>query len=100
MSSTVKNWYVYFLRCSDNSVYCGITNNLDRRLKDHNHSPRGSKYTRSRRPVFLVWFVEVSSRSEALKMEYRLKKLSKEKKEKIIELNSSFYDVINFDSRS
>lgn len=48
-----SDWTLYLVRCSDNSLYCGITNDLINRLKDHN-SGKGAKYTRSRRPVVLV----------------------------------------------
>ncbi len=76
-------WFVYLARCSDDSLYCGITNNLEKRFKAHN-SGKGSKYTRSRLPVRLVWKTEVGSKSEALKKEYRVKKLSKPLKELLV----------------
>jgi len=76
-------WFVYLARCSDNSLYCGITNNLEKRFKAHN-SGKGSKYTRSRLPVKLVWKTEVGSKSEALKKEHSVKKLSKSLKELLV----------------
>ena len=69
-----KIWVVYLVRCADNSLYCGITNDLDSRLRDHN-SGKGAKYTRSRRPVELVDVGPQMSKSEALKLEYRIKRL-------------------------
>ena len=82
MSST---WYVYFLRCSDNSLYAGITTDLSRRLNEHNHSNKlGAKYTRVRRPVRLVYKEEFCSRSEATRKECQLKKLSKAQKERLV----------------
>ncbi len=80
-------WFVYIVRCSDNSLYCGTTVDLSRRIKEHNASSRGAKYTRSRRPVKLVWSMEVLNRSEALKLELKVKKLSKKKKELLVESN-------------
>ncbi|WP_311516565.1 GIY-YIG nuclease family protein [uncultured Anaerococcus sp.] len=77
------NHYVYILRCSDNSLYTGYTTNLDRRLVVHN-SGKGAKYTRSRLPVRLVYYEEVSTRSEGLKLERSIKKLTKEKKEDLV----------------
>ena len=74
-----KIWLVYLVRCSDNALYCGITNDLNSRLMDHN-SGRGAKYTRSRRPVELVGVSPEMTKSEALKLEYRIKKLPAEKK--------------------
>ncbi len=76
-------WYVYLLRCSDNSLYCGITNNLPRRLKTHNLG-KGAKYTRSRLPVRLVWQEKHNSKSSALKKEIKVKKKSKREKEKLV----------------
>lgn len=73
-------WYVYIVECSDNSYYCGVTTDLDRRLLEHNTSKRGAKYTRSRRPVKLLWSCEKQNRSEAQKEEYRIKKLTKDQK--------------------
>lgn len=75
--------YVYILRCSDNSLYTGYTTNLDRRLVVHN-SGKGAKYTRSRLPVRLVYYEEVSTRSDGLKLERSIKKLTKEKKEDLV----------------
>lgn len=83
-------WYLYVLRCSDQSLYTGVTTDLDRRLKEHNETKRGAKYTRTRRPVELVWTKEYKSRSEAQKAEYSFKKLfHKEKWEVINEDRSS-----------
>jgi putative endonuclease len=77
------SWYVYFLRCSDNSLYCGITTDLDRRLEAHS-AGTGARYTRSRLPVHLVWFSETPDKSEALKEEYRVKRLRKDEKELLV----------------
>lgn len=76
-----KNWTVYLLECSDKTLYCGITNNIDNRLKQHRGElPGGAKYTRSRTPLKLVFQEQSSSRSEALKRELVIKKLSKSSK--------------------
>lgn len=75
--------YVYMLRCSDDSLYTGWCRNLDQRLKTHN-SGKGAKYTRSRLPVRLVFFEEIDDKSQALKEEIRIKKLSKKKKEELV----------------
>lgn len=80
----VKPWSLYVLRCCDASFYTGITNNLDRRLTVHN-SGKGAKYTRARLPVEIVASLEVGTRSTALKLEYRFKKLSRAKKKVYIE---------------
>ncbi len=65
-------WVVYLIRCSDESLYCGITNDLKNRLIAHN-SGRGAKYTRSRRPFELVGASSAMTKSDALKLEYRVK---------------------------
>lgn len=75
--------YVYILRCIDNSLYTGWCKDLDKRVKLHN-SGKGAKYTRSHRPCKLVYFEEISVKSEALKREIAIKKLSKQKKEDLV----------------
>lgn len=74
-------WYVYILECSDEkkSLYVGISNNLERRIKAHN-SGNGAKFTRGRLPVTLLKSFKVDGKSQALKLEYKLKKLTREKK--------------------
>ena len=74
-----KNWVAYLVRCSDKSLYCGISNDLKNRLVEHN-SGKGAKYTRSRRPVELVGVSSGLTKSEALKLEYRIKQLPADRK--------------------
>ena len=69
-----KKWVVYLVRCSDTSLYCGISSDLNSRLIEHN-SGRGAKYTRSRRPVELIAVSSELTKSDALKLEYRIKQL-------------------------
>lgn len=75
----MAEWYVYLLRCADETLYCGITNDLDRRLACHN-AGKASKYTRVRTPVRLVASAAVGSKSEALKLEIRIKRLRRDAK--------------------
>lgn len=78
-------YYVYLLRCADNSLYCGITTNLEKRLNDHNSDRgRGAKYLRAKRPVVIVYSEPQPSRSAALKREAVIKSWPKEQKEKLI----------------
>ena len=78
------DWYVYLLRCSDDTLYTGITKNVVRRLRQHNGElAGGAKYTRAKRPVELVWSDRCASRSEACKREALLKKLSRSQKLKL-----------------
>ena len=74
---------VYMLRCRDGSLYTGWTNDLERRLKAHNEGS-GSKYTRSRLPVELVWVEECESKEQAMSREWHIKKLSREEKLRLI----------------
>jgi len=76
-------WYVYIVECSDNTYYTGITNNIEKRVSKHN-SGKGAKYTRNRTPVKLLWSVQSENRSEASKLEYKIKKLKRVDKEKLI----------------
>ena len=76
--------YVYLLRCSDNSIYCGWTTDLNARLAAHN-SGHGAKYTRSRLPVELVYYEEYEDKTEALSREWHIKRLSREEKLRLIE---------------
>jgi putative endonuclease len=73
-------YYVYLLICSDNTFYCGITTDVIRRIKEHNSSPLGAKYTKGRRPVTLVYSKRCTTRSEAQKEEAKIKKLTRTEK--------------------
>ncbi len=77
-------WSVYILECSDKTLYTGITKNLKRRLKEHNTSSKGAKYTRGRRPVKLKYSCKMKNKRAALKEEYRIKQLSRKEKLKIV----------------
>ena len=78
-------WYIYVVVCCDNSFYCGITTNLERRLKQHNGETKGgAKYTRGRRPCRFVYIKKAPDRSDASKKEYNFKQLSRKKKEMFI----------------
>jgi putative endonuclease len=73
-------YYLYIVKCADKTLYTGITIDLPRRIKEHNSTRRGAKYTRSRRPVKLVYSKKFRNRSLASKTEYKIKKLSRQKK--------------------
>lgn len=83
MVEKMKN-YVYILECSDGTLYTGWTNDLEKRVKKHNLG-EGAKYTRGRTPCRLVYFEEFETKIEATKREYAIKKLSKDKKIKLIQ---------------
>ena len=75
--------YTYILKCSDGTYYCGWTNDLDKRLKAHN-SGTGSRYTRTRLPVVLVYYEEFSEKEAAMSREWHIKRLSRAEKEELI----------------
>ena len=77
-------WHVYILECSDQTFYIGITTDLERRVEEHNTSPKAAKYTRGRRPVRLVYSCPTEDKSSALQEEYRLKQLSRQEKIELI----------------
>lgn len=79
-------YYVYLLKCCDNSLYCGCTNDLEKRLKAHN-SGTGAKYTKPRRPVVLAYFEETNTKSDALRREAAIKKLTRQEKLELIKKN-------------
>jgi len=81
--SRSSRWLVYLLRCSDGSLYCGITNDLPKRLKAH-AAGKASRYTRSRLPVRLAYTETKRSKSAALKREAAIKKLSRPQKDRLV----------------
>lgn len=88
MDSGNHDHFVYILRCSDNSLYCGQTTDLKRRVDEHNNNKlKSAKYLRAKKPVRLVYSEKHSSLSEALKREYEIKQMSKTKKEEMIKKN-------------
>lgn len=77
--------YTYMLECKDGTFYTGWTNNLEKRLKDHNEG-RGAKYTKARRPVTLVYQECYETKQEAMRREYEIKQLSRKEKLNLIEI--------------
>lgn len=82
----MKDWYVYIVKCSDGSLYTGITVDRVRRVIEHNESKKGAKYTRTRRPVVLVYSETLKDRSSASKREIAIKKLNRIDKLKLCKL--------------
>ena len=85
---TKNKFFVYLLRCCDGTLYCGITNDLERRLRTHN-AGKGSRYTRARLPVLLAYAERAKSKSAALKREYKIKSYSRARKEKLVNASSA-----------
>ncbi|AZL86721.1 GIY-YIG nuclease family protein [Aliivibrio salmonicida] len=83
MKTTDSPWFIYLIRTKLNTLYCGITNNIDRRFLAHQQG-KGAKYLKGKGPLQLVWSYEVENKSLALKYEYRIKKLTKTSKEALV----------------
>lgn len=79
----MSQWFIYIVECSDGTYYCGITNDIDKRMRKHN-TGRGAKYTRSRLPVFLLYSEQVETKSLALKREYEIKRMKRKQKESLV----------------
>ncbi|MFA6550953.1 MAG: GIY-YIG nuclease family protein [Patescibacteria group bacterium] len=80
-------WHIYILQCKDKTFYTGITTDLKRRVKEHNTSTLGAKYTRGRRPVKLVYTKTLKNKSAALKEELRIKQLTRAEKLQFLSFN-------------
>lgn len=84
MENKSTKYYTYILLCADGTYYCGITNDLEKRIYTHNNSLSGARYTKSRRPVTLKYFELFEDKSSALKREIAIKKLTRIEKEELI----------------
>ena len=83
-----KTWFLYVLKCGDGTLYTGITNDMQRRLRQHNDGS-ASRYTRSRLPVKLVYQESCRGRSQALKKEFAVKALSRKEKQAYIRMQNA-----------
>lgn len=79
----MKKAYTYLVMCADGTLYCGWTNDLEKRMADHN-AGKGAKYTKPRLPVKLVYFETFDTKEEAMSREWHIKKLSRKEKQKLI----------------
>ena len=94
-STPVADWYVYLVRDRNNSLYCGISTDVARRFSQHS-TGKGAKALKGKGPLDLVWSEKVgTSRSFALKVEYRIKQLKKSQKERLISKQIDLANVIN-----
>lgn len=83
VSMTNNNWFIYIIRCKNNSLYTGITTDVERRFNEHCNG-EGAKFLRGKGPLKLEFHTKIGNRSDASKIEYFVKKLSKQEKENII----------------
>jgi putative endonuclease len=91
----MPNWYLYLVRCQDGSLYTGISTDVARRFAQHQgEGSTGSKYLKGRAPLTLVFQKNLGSKSLALKVERKVKKLSKARKEELIRANTRIDEII------
>ncbi len=79
----MSEWFVYLIRTRHNALYCGVTNNLQRRFKQHTNGT-GAKALKGKGPLTLEWSTHAENKSQALKLEYKIKQLSKQRKERLV----------------
>lgn len=84
-----NHWYVYIVRCRDDSLYTGVARDLQRRVQQHNTGRGGARYTRSRRPVELVYHETAPDRSTAQRREYQIKQLTARQKQALIQCSEA-----------
>ncbi|MDO9515749.1 MAG: GIY-YIG nuclease family protein [Syntrophales bacterium] len=95
----MTNWYVYMIRCGSGTLYTGITTDVDRRFEEHQASgPKAARYLKGRGPLQLVLTVQADDRGAALRLEHRIKKLSRGQKETFIQNPESLKNIIGADS--
>ena len=87
--------YTYILECKDGTYYTGWTNNLEKRLKDHNEG-RGAKYTKARLPVSLIYYEEFQTKEEAMRREYAIKHMTRSEKNNLIKTDSGRLTSYNY----
>ena len=92
----MSDWYLYIVRCRDGSLYTGITTDVARRLEEHQgKGTTGAKYLRGRGPLFLVFQKKLGSKSLAMSVENKVKRLSKVRKEELVKANAHINQIIN-----
>ena len=92
----MSDWYLYLIRCRDNTLYTGISTDVDRRFAQHqSEGHSGSRYLKGRGPLSLVFKEKLGSRSLASKVEHRVKRMTKARKEKLIKVSGSAIQIVN-----
>ena len=91
----VDKWSVYFIRCADDSLYAGMALDVERRLEEHREGKRGAKYLRGRAPLALVMSREVGDKGLALKVELKMKKLTRKAKERLVEKPDQLDELVS-----
>ncbi|MBP2701149.1 GIY-YIG nuclease family protein [Photobacterium lucens] len=93
-TQVITPWYVYLIRTSSNSLYCGVTTDVERRFNEHQHSKKGAKYLKGKGPLTLAWSQQVRNKRDAMVFEYKIKKtLTKQRKEQLITTDTCLYQL-------
>jgi putative endonuclease len=91
----MSDWYLYLIRCRDDTLYTGISTDVDRRFAQHrSEGYSGSKYLKGRGPLSLVFKEKLGSKSLALKVEYRVKRMTKARKEKLVKVSGYAVQIV------
>lgn len=91
----MKDWFLYLIRCKDNSLYCGVTTDVERRFAEHQSgNGKAARYLKGREPLELAFFDKVGNRSQALKAEYKLKQQPKVTKEKLVNGKTTLKEIL------
>ncbi|MCL6268707.1 GIY-YIG nuclease family protein [Sansalvadorimonas sp. 2012CJ34-2] len=98
MPANQQKWMLYLIRCNDKTLYCGVTTDVRRRFKEHQSGGiKAARYLRGRSPLTLAFHTAAGNRSQALKLEYRVKKLTRARKEKLISGKLQLQSLLNDD---
>ena len=98
MRDSLSMWSIYMIRCGDNSIYTGISNNVSKRFATHQSgNAKAAKYTRTRHPLKLVFTAEIGDRSAASIAEHQIKKLPKRTKEALVAGRISLFELVSLD---
>lgn len=81
---TAAQWAVYLIRTASNQLYCGVTTDVERRFSEHQNSKKGAKFLKGKGPLELAWSEPVGDKKKAMRLEYKIKQLSKAQKESIV----------------
>jgi len=96
----MSDWYLYIIRCRDDTLYTGISTDVYRRFAQHrSEGYAGSRYLKGRGPLSLVFKEKLGSKSLALKVEYRVKRITKARKENLIKIGGSAFQLVNLSNR-
>lgn len=89
----MKEWYLYIIKTRDDKLYTGITTDVNRRFDEHQNKKLGAKFLKGKGPLVLLFSEKVGSKSQAASLEYKVKKLSRNKKEQVVNGSLALFDL-------